>query len=293
MSGTTPGSSVVSVKSGSSDNLWEIDSGGQGQVDVVAMPNVTIEGAAGTVAVVTSNRLWVSDAGGAAGGTAVSVNADGNVWEVNSSRAGTVRLVSINDTPVDAVSAGVHGFGGVYVAQGLPNPLGGAWHVQPGVGSVWSVNQAAASDPWNVTWAEEGPVKINNHATQTVSLSKLNHQWGVNGVGASSFSNSYVCSSFLYFTFQGQITVPDGTPTDIRFGVQFKANDNTWVWYRPNWWGDVRWSDTAVVQSRGGVLSFSLDGMCVANKIRGFCTSFGHSIGNSFVTEDVEFQFKA
>lgn len=460
MAGTTTGADCVEIKSGDSENKWVIDSSGHGQVDIVAMPNVVLEGSNGTVVKVTANgSLHVTGSGGSAG-TAVSINADGNVWEINSSRAGTVRLVSENDTPVHVTANGsiatigsggggggggnvtvifggntweidssgrgpvdvqgettvtqvpgdqwsvlaeitdnvtvtqgttpwvvsqnsvaaidgnvtihndgnvweinstetgkvrivsqndtpvhvtsngsiattgsgggggsggnvtvvfgantweinssnaglvmprtandtpmtaaptlTHGLGGVYVAQGLPNPLGAGWTVTPTTGSTIGITgETTVTQVAGDTWA----VEVADHAEVTHLLSGLNTSW--NSTVKTSNSASFSCADYLYFTLAGVVTV-SGAPTDIQFNIQFKSDGNgTWIDYREDFWADVRWSDTAVSQSRGGELKFALDGRCIMPKIRAWVTATGTGTTNNFETSDMILTLKA
>jgi hypothetical protein len=125
-----------------------------------------------------------------------------------------------------------------------------------------------------------------DHSFVETSLSGLNTKF--DNSPKSSYSASVVCEDYLYFMLSGMIT-RNSVPTDIQFKVQFKSNA-TWVTYRPDFWSDLRWTDTAVGAAG---LPFALDGLCVGKKIRAFVTTTGVNSTNRFTLSDMALGLKA
>lgn len=177
---------------------------------------------------------------------------------------------------VDSVSLRGH-TGGTYVRVTSNNSLCVAASGGGGGSSSGNNTVVFGANTWKIRSTGYGPVMTADHSFVETSLSGLNTRF--DSSPASSYSASVVCEDYLYFIFSGLIT-RTGVPTDILFKVQFKSN-NTWVTYRPDFWSDLRWTDTAVGANG---LPFAFDGLCVGKKIRAFVTATGLTAGSHFFT---------
>lgn len=174
---------------------------------------------------------------------------------------------------VDSVSLRGH-TGGTYVRVTANNSL----CVTGGGGSSTGNNTVVfGANTWKIRATGYGPIMTADHSFVETSLSGLNTR--LDSSPASTYSASVICEDYLYFMFSGLIT-RTGVPTDIQFKIQFKSN-STWVPYRPDFWSDLRWTDTAVGANG---LPFALDGLCVGKKIRAFVTATGLTAGSHFFT---------
>lgn len=278
MSGRT-GVEVVLVKGADGSSIWDIDSAGHGQVDVVSMPalsplvdGVYLGGASvGTPVKVTSlNSLCVKvdrvGAGGGGGGT-VAVAFSGNTWHISSTNAGPVFVQGRAGTDVEVTS------GNSFVVASAQR---GDWGVTATQQGAWTVTQK--TDPWNI--------RINQRTHVEQALSGLNTTF--DGSPASTVSASFACTYYTDFLLCGYVTV-NSNPTDIKFEVRFKSG-TTWVKYLADYWGDVRWTDTAVGANG---LYFALPGKCIGNKIRAFATAVGAGSTARFTVQDAALHLKA
>lgn len=186
---------------------------------------------------------------------------------------------------VDSVSLRGHG-GGTYVRVTANNSLCVAASGGGGGSSSGNNTVVFGANTWKIRSTGYGPVMVADHSFVETSLSGLNTKF--DNTPLSSYSASVVCEDYLYFLLSGLIT-RNSVPTDIQFKVQFKSN-NTWTTYKPDFWSDVRWTDTAV---GGAGMPFALDGLCVGKKIRTFVTTTGVNSTNRFTLSNMALGLKS